>query len=257
MRRRTLLAAGMASLLRGQTSPPPAFEVAVVRKNTSVSPPGVGLGDAPPPPPPPPVLRPSPAGLTIENASLKYCLVWAYGVRNSQVSGPSWIDDLRYDINAKTGAPTEIGELKKMLQTLLTARFRLTLRRETKERPVLAIVIVRGGSKLTPATPGSATSRHMTTLPGGSMRIEAKNSSIDFLEQLISLPIWDPVVNLTGLTGGFDFTFERPLFRGHPDEIQADLDAALQRQLGLKLEPRKTPLESFLIESGDPNPIEN
>lgn len=83
------------------------------------------------------------------------------------------------------------------------------------------------------------------------------NTGVAYLEQILSLPVWDPVVNLTGLTGGFDFTFERPPYRGQPDDILADVNAALQRQLGLRLEPRKAPLEMIVIERGDPNPIPN
>jgi uncharacterized protein (TIGR03435 family) len=59
------------------------------------------------------------------------------------------------------------------------------------------------------------------------------------------------------VVGGFDFTFVRPPFRGQPDDIQADLNTQLQRQLGLKLEPRKAPLEMIVIENGNPNPIAN
>src|SRR5580658_6299555 len=150
MQRRTLIVIGLGGALRSQTTSPPAFEVAAIRKNTVEAPQRQGTEDGPPPPPPP-VLRPSPGGLTIENATLKYCLVWAYGVRNSQVSGPSWINEAHYDIYAKAGAPSEIGQLKEMLQTLLTVRFRLGLQRDTKERPVLGIVTARSGSKLVPS----------------------------------------------------------------------------------------------------------
>ncbi len=60
--------------------------------------------DGPPAPPPPPVLTSTPGGLRIENATLKYGLVWAYGVRDSEVSGPPWIHEIHYNITASTGA---------------------------------------------------------------------------------------------------------------------------------------------------------
>jgi uncharacterized protein (TIGR03435 family) len=195
--------------------------------------------------------------VTIEHATLHYCLVWAYSVRNSQVEGPQWIHDAYYDIYAKTGAPVQIPQVKKMLQTLLTVRFRLVLRRDTRERPVLGIAIAKGGSKLVAAEPGAAESRKVTSLGGGVVRVEAKNTGLDFLEQFLSLPVGDPVVNLTGLSGGFDFTFERPPFRGMPDDIEAEVNAALQKQLGLRLEARKAPSETIVVESGNPEPIAN
>jgi hypothetical protein len=59
------------------------------------------------------------------------------------------------------------------------------------------------------------------------LRIDATNTGLAYLERTLWLPVWDPVVNLTGLTGGFDFVFVRPPFRGQPDDIQAELNAAL------------------------------
>src|SRR5260370_23033644 len=38
--------------------------------------------------------------------------------------------------------------MRLMLQTLLADRFKLTIRRETKELPVLALVVAKGGPKL-------------------------------------------------------------------------------------------------------------
>jgi uncharacterized protein (TIGR03435 family) len=153
--------------------------------------------------------------------------------------------------------PVETAELRKMLQRLLTARFQLTLHDDTAERPALGIVVARGGSKLKPSTGSGAPSQRMTPLPGGAVRIEAHKKGFDFLQQILSLPVFDPVVNLTGLTGEFDFTFERPPFRGQLDDIKTELNAALQSQLGLRLEPRKAPLRMLVVEKGNPNPIEN
>ena len=241
MRRRTVLAIGLGGLLRSQTPAAPAFEVAAIRQTKNQAPPPQGTAEGHPPPPPPPVLNTTPVSLTIENATSKYCLLWAYGMRNAQISGPEWINAEHYDICAKTGAPVAAGELKKMLQALLTERFRLVLRRDTAERPVLGLVVMRAGNKLTPAAGGGPASQNVTRLAGGTLRFEAKNTGLDYLEQVLSFPIWDPVVNLTGLGGKFDFTFERPPFRGHPEDILAEYKSALQHQL----------------ESGNPNPIAN
>ena len=81
---------------------------------------------------------------------------------------------------------------------------------------------------------------------------------MDFLGEFLQLPIWDPIVNQTGLSGGFDFTFDRPAREGgDPDRWLADLTTALQSQLGLRLGAAKAPMESVVIERGDPNPTEN
>ena len=253
MKRGLLAGILLAGVLGAQS-----FDVASVRKNTSYLPSPPGGPEAPPPPPPPPVLRPTPTGITIENATLKYCLQWAYDVRPSQVSGPGWLSQNRYDIYAKTGEPVPPEKLKLMLQALLTERFKLVLHRDTKQAPVLALVAMPGGSKLEPSKPGTASSRKIGSLPGGATRVVAENTGVDFLEQFLGLPIWDPVVNQTGLTGGFDFTFERPPMRAPDvDTMLANLVEAMKRQLGLKLEPRKAPMETIAIERGEQNPVEN
>ena len=235
-----------------------AFEVAAVRRNASPVPMPPANPNTPPVPQPPPVLQPSPTGLTIENATLSYCLAWAYRVRSSQISGPGWIGENRYDIHARAAGPVEVEQLQAMLRSLLTVRFRLTVRRETRETRVLVLGKAPGGSKLAPSKPGTESSRAVARGSGGAAVLTARNTALDFLGQFLQLPIWDPIVNQTGLSGGFDFTFDRPAREGgDPDRWLADLTAALQSQLGLRLGTAKAPMESVVIERGDPNPTEN
>jgi uncharacterized protein (TIGR03435 family) len=42
-----------------------------------------------------------------------------------------------------------------MIQSLLADRFKVTLHRETKELPIYALTVVKNGSKLTRAEPGT------------------------------------------------------------------------------------------------------
>ena len=68
--------------------------------------------------------------------------------------GPDWIRSQAFDIEAKAVIPPELSvkareaAMRSMLQTLLADRFKLTLRREIKERPVYALSIGKNGSKL-------------------------------------------------------------------------------------------------------------
>ena len=74
-----------------------------------------------------------------------------------------------------------------------------------------------------------------------------------------------PVINKTGLDGYYNFTLELPpqpvisVSPGPPElplsapptdrpDPAADLIPALRRQLGLKLESRKTPVDTFVID---------
>src|SRR3569623_2065736 len=79
----------------------------------------------------------SPATVTLRNASLSFCIQWAYSVRFYQLSGPDWILRSRYDVIAKSVTPAASErQLKEMMLALLADRFRLRLRRSTRTIPV-------------------------------------------------------------------------------------------------------------------------
>jgi uncharacterized protein (TIGR03435 family) len=249
--RQVLLAAiGVAVSGQAQT-----FEVASVKAVKEIAP--RYSGPLAPPPPPPPSFRDSPAGLTILHATLMDCLTWAHGVRRWQVSGPDWISTERYDISARTAAPAPVDQLKLMLQALLADRFRMTLHREKRDAPVMALVTGKDGPRFHAASPGTKFSQDVGFSAAG-IRSTYRNASLDVLEGMLSGPGWDPVLNMTGLTGGFDFVYERP--NRDPENGDAwfgDLQASIQKQLGLKLERRKAPMEFIVIDRAEKAPIEN
>jgi uncharacterized protein (TIGR03435 family) len=82
--------------------------------------------------------------------SLKELIVTAYDVKPFQISGPDFLNDasVRWDIVAKMPDGATPDQAPKMLQALLAERFKLALHRETKEMPVMALVVASGGPKL-------------------------------------------------------------------------------------------------------------
>lgn len=86
---------------------------------------------------------------------LKELIATAYGVKSFQITGPDWLNDLtlRFDIVAKMPEGATVAQAPEMLRTLLEERFKLTLHRETKEHPVMALVVAKGGSKLKESAP--------------------------------------------------------------------------------------------------------
>ncbi len=74
----------------------------------------------------------------------------------------------------------------------------------------------------------------------------------DFLAQRLERPVLD----MTELKGVFDFTLEYSNLEDSGDP-SPDLMAALQQQLGLRLEARKAPVETILVDHLDKNPTEN
>lgn len=245
-----------------QASPArPGFEVASVRvfQGHLPRPAAPATGDMPPPPPPPFSIRSAPQTLTILHATLMECVTWAYGVRSWQISAPDWFRMDRYDIVGRTASPVEAQEMKLMLQRLLEERFRMMLRREKKEAAVMALVADRSGPKFKPASPDTSTSVDAGFVAAtGGVRFLFRNTPLDRLEGILSGPDWDPVINLTGMAGGFDLTFERPhLDDGAGGSNFGAIQTALQKQLGLKLERRRLPLDYLVIERATRIPTEN
>lgn len=83
---------------------------------------------------------------------LKSLLVYAYGVKPYQITGPDWMQQTRFDITAKIPDGSSKSDVPKMLQSLLEERFRLTAHRTSAEHPVLALVVGKDGPKLKAST---------------------------------------------------------------------------------------------------------
>jgi hypothetical protein len=128
------------------TPPQAAFEVASVKPNQSGSDRGTSLF--------------LPGGrFTATNKSVRDLILAAYGIHMTPFllsGGPKWIDSERYDVEAKAeanaipaGTPTKVmvEKAQVMLRALLAERFRLTIRRETKEMPVYEMVGAKNGPR--------------------------------------------------------------------------------------------------------------
>src|SRR4051794_24358105 len=104
-------------------APPPAFDVASVR----VGEPGRETTEV------------VPGSVTMRHVRLNAVIGWAYQVMDYQISGPEWLNDVRFDISAKAGSPVKDAELRVMMQSLLVDRFKLTFHRQIKEIPALIL----------------------------------------------------------------------------------------------------------------------
>jgi uncharacterized protein (TIGR03435 family) len=80
--------------------------------------------------------------------SLRELIIWAYSLKPYQVNGPDWLASERFDIIAKLPDGAHKEQAPEMLQALLADRFKLVVHRESKERPVLALVVGKNGPKL-------------------------------------------------------------------------------------------------------------
>ena len=258
------VAAGL-SLVRGQE---PSFDVVSVKVNTS--------GD--------PVSRMSaPAGtgrFEATNTGVRMLILNAYGIPDFQlVGGPSWIDSVHVDVTGIGPATATRDDIARMTRTLLAQRFNLVVHREQRQMPVYSLVVARADGRLGPGIQAATTNCAAATtkgapapqLPSGQLlcttrmsptTINAGGMTMARLAQQLSGVVGRVVTDETKLAGTYDlqlsFAPERALPPGAPpaDPNLPSIFAALQEQLGLKLDATRGMVDVLVIDRIDP-PKEN
>jgi uncharacterized protein (TIGR03435 family) len=253
-------------VLSAQQTKGPVFEVATIRPNTS----GVGSGGL------------SASGIvTFNNTTVRDLIRRAYDVPPERVvGGPDWLDRDLFDFTGKGEAEALPARRMLMLRAFLADRLKLVVRIESREMPVFALVVARSDRRLGPQIrPSSAdcaalrTSRGGATpppTPAGQRPVCGAVSRLGFIigggvsmtevAANIGRSAGRPVIDRTGLQGGYDFDL-----KWVPDEIlkaaSRPIDGptfavALEEQLGLRLEATRAPLEVVVVGSVE-RPSEN
>lgn len=228
----------------------PEFEVATI-KPAGVSP---GLG-----------LNVTATELRARSISLAGLITFTFELHLTQVLGlPGWAETEGYEIVAKLpqgGEPNDV-QIRTMLKNLMQSRFGLSFHTEKRELSVYTISIGKNGpagikmvKNTTNGQRAGAQGLGRTTFSGVTMA--------DFAAQLQLRVLDRPVIDRTGLTDRYDFTLN-----WRPDEFQfprasaaqrasavaagadalPDLFAAVQEQLGLKLDATKAPVDVLVID---------
>jgi uncharacterized protein (TIGR03435 family) len=190
--------------------------------------------------------------ISCANASIATIIVVAYGIHIKQILGaPDWLDKDRYDIN---GIPDEPGEpnlkqMQQMYQKLLADRLHLIFHRETREMPIYAITVAKGGPTLKLADPSEPLN---TGNSGGGGRRTLKFTSMSMTDFVLNMNFYEdrPVIDQTGLPGRYDFTLKWTYDLTKDDEPDAppSIFTAIKEQLGLRMNAVKGPAEVFVID---------
>ncbi|MGO8817156.1 MAG: TIGR03435 family protein [Terriglobia bacterium] len=276
-----------AAPLRGQSPTPAAapatsFEVASIKPNHSGD---MRIG-----------IMFQPGRFTTTGATAKQLIALAYDVRDFQVTGgPSWIGSDKFDIDAKEpdGFSDELaklppdqrrGKMGLLIQSLLADRFGLKVSHATKDLPVYALVVAKGGPKLQAAKaddtnpngmkgPDGHPLRHGNFMRLGLGELEGQSVPVTFLAQELARQLGRNVLDQTGLKGSYDFTLKwapdpssmammqgppgggpppgagpAPDSGSPPDASGPSIFTAVQEQLGLKLESTKGPVDILIID---------
>jgi uncharacterized protein (TIGR03435 family) len=200
---------------------------------------------------------------------------------------PAWVKDGGYDIEARAPQPATKDQLRLMMQNLLDERFKLHVHWETREAPVFALVLEKP-MKLGPqleqhkanddcsatafpegSSKAAAPEQSLSALPipcgqiahlppgapgansfgGRNVTLALLGTSMPTQTGLLTLP--RPVVDETGLKGGYDFWIEwtyEDTSEGDNGETGGTFREALKNQLGLKLKPEKGPVQVLVID---------
>jgi uncharacterized protein (TIGR03435 family) len=144
-----------------------------------------------------------------------------------------------------------------MLQTLLAGRFKLAFHRQSKELQAYALVVAKTGTKLRESTTEGPSSLRRERM-GVTVERATMAQLADALTQVLQIPVFDA----TGLNGHYDATLDiTPYIPLDVDSAAPDIVsvavAALQDLLGLRLEPRKGPVEILVVDHAERTPTED
>ena len=244
----------------------------------------------------------------------------AYRVKAYQVQGPDWMAQQRFQIQATIPEGMSEDKVPEMLQALLAERLKLAIHRDKKELPVYALIVGKGGPKLTEASsepdvplpddaPGAMSigtekgpmkivqdGKGGSVMQGGGyagtikqsisaagVHIEMNKATFTYMVELLTSLVDRPVLDMTDLKGNYQISLDLPmedlllLARKQAALLGIDMpgappganpaDAAstpggsavftAMEKLGLKLDARKAPVETIVIDHLEKTPTDN
>lgn len=262
--RSTLLAVlfTVGASLAAQAQTPPRFEVASVKPSApNQNSREINFGRGP--------------AARVANQALRDIIGWAYDLGSLSIAGdpaeyrlvggPKELLSRAFDIEARTSPDATVAQKKAMLRTLLADRFKLRIRRETRQIPLYAVALANKapGAGLKPSrldcdseqgralraanfdkpTPCSVARRELA----GGIRIFRGAGPMSAMVRQMHGPLDRPVVDETGLTGNYEWSIT---YRGPRQEIDAPLfEDAVRQNLGLRIVPKTGPYEVHVIDS--------
>jgi uncharacterized protein (TIGR03435 family) len=219
------------------------------------------------------------------NTPLLQILDIAYDVRNPVVLvAPDWLNAVFVDIEATMPLDTTSEQLREMLRNLLTVRFKLAIHRETREVSTYALVVGKGGPRMSesattqsreddsgrnghesndayglpiiqPSHPG------MFGIEGASRKLVAKEQTMGQFADRLGTVMGRPIFDKTNLTAKYDFTLSFANLGVAPQSEEVggppEITTAVQEQLGLKLESAKGIVEVIVVDHIEKTPTEN
>src|SRR5262245_47836038 len=185
-------------------------------------------------------------------------LTTAFRVEQPQVDAPDFARREYFEIQATLPAGATRDQVPEMLQTMLIERFKLAYHRETREYQMSVLTVGKNGMKLPRLPDNTPPSSSTTNLPDGSTRMTQVGNIASLFPVMNSFGGLQ-MVDETGLDGIYSWVRvqgpPRPgmTFRDIVQEAFRDMIEAA----GLKLELRKVPKETIVVDNLEKTPTEN
>jgi uncharacterized protein (TIGR03435 family) len=236
----------------------PTFDVASLKRNMSLSDMGGG--------------GPRPGGrYRLTNMSARSLISVAWNVPTSRVlGGAGWVAVDRFDLDATMKENATQDETRAMLRTLLRDRFKLAAHVEQRDLPVYLLMRARPDAPLGPGLERSAfdcndlaarkqnAAAALAARPGRMLcgftvdtgTVDAGGTTIETLAQILTPQAGRPVIDRTGLTGGYNVLLKWTATLGTdaPPGDAVSLFTAVQEQLGLRLDNGTAPLDVVVVD---------
>ena len=214
-------------------------------------------------------MQATPGRLINRCATLTSLVYYAFRITSTTpIEGlPGWADTPcsdgetanTYEFQATMPVDTSDADVRRMLQGFLVERFKLAFHRDTKTRPIYALVVAPSGIKVKPTDPkddppfarGSigcpADDRSCHIIPMGSVLMAQ-------IADALAFNVGRPVVDKTGLPGTYYFFVK---YAGEtPNSSLPSLPTALKEQFGLELKSDTGPVEVLVIDRAE-KPLPN
>ena len=255
------LAIGLANPanIRAQTVAPLRFDVASVKVSSqpylSIAPERIG-------------------GRIRWTTDLWYVLGYAYRLQPWRISGPVPGSSSIYQFDVVTSPDATDDQVRLMFQSLLIDRFKMAVHQETKEVEGYALSVGKGTLKMQEAKDGEMPplpewirsnrgdapkmeGHVVSTLSGpGIGNLTGRRVTMLQFSEALQRVLQVAVLDHTGLTGNYYFGLQYATGTATPEVTLPDLFSAV-KELGLKLEKHRGPVEMLVVEHIEKTPTEN
>lgn len=207
----------------------------------------------------------NPGYFRARSASLRFLVREAFGISDQQLFGGSgWMESEHYMIEAAAGSAVNKADMMLMLRNLLTTRFKLAYHREPRDFDVFALVVDKSGLKMKTLdgpmdlNAESKAPRDAIILPIGSTMEEL----VRWLNTRTGpANVGRLVIDRTGLHGFYRLKLMAEVEPRNDGSgggfVNIDYASELPRQLGLRLQPMRTKVDTIVIDSAAKPNIDN